>query len=232
MRSLHHFLRLCLSWNSPCLLCLKNIQKGLLCLDCEETLPFLDEHEQNPRVLFAYQSPVEQFMILFKYKQNLYFANWFAEKMILRWKRPEVDCIIPVPLHPHRQKERGFNQTLEIAKIVAAHWSIPLDRWSCKRVQYRFPQSSLSASRRKNNVKASSFRISSTFKHSRVLVIEDVITTGTTFNAFKEALQKAGVKEIVMWACCQRFKNKDNKHQIDGSWQTKKSWADESGEES
>ena len=55
-------------------------------------------------------------MISFKYKQNLYFANWFAEKMILRWKRPEVDCIIPVPLHPHRQKERGFNQTLEIAK--------------------------------------------------------------------------------------------------------------------
>lgn len=142
-----------------------------------------------------------------KYHQALYFANWFAEKMIARWECPEVDCIVPVPLHPQRQQERGFNQTLEIAKVLALKWSIPLDRWSCTRVRYHSSQSTLSARQRKNNITASAFKIDPHLKKKRVLVIEDVITTGATIRAFVDALEQVGVQEIIIWACCQTQKN-------------------------
>lgn len=177
---------------------------GVLCLSCEKTLPYLDQGE--PKVLFAYQPPVMQFMRSLKYHRALYFANWFAEKMRDRWECPRVDCIIPVPLHPLRQQERGFNQTLEIAKIIAMHFAIPLDRWSCTRIKYHASQSTLSANERKHNITASAFKIDPCLKQKRVLVIEDVITTGATLAAFTQALKQAGVQEVIVWACCQTLK--------------------------
>lgn len=187
------------------MLCLTKIPAGgVLCSSCEAMLPTLDQ--EAPKVLFAYQPPLSQFMKSLKYHQALYFANWFAEKMIARWERPEVDCIIPVPLHPRRQQERGFNQTLEIAKVLASHWSIPLDRGSCTRIKYHSSQSTLSANQRRNNITASAFKIDPRLKQKRVLVIEDVITTGATMKAFVNALQQTGVQDVIIWACCQTQK--------------------------
>lgn len=176
----------------------------VLCLSCEASLPYLDQGDV--KVLFAYQPPITLFMRSLKYHRALYFANWFAGKMLARWERPLVDCIVPVPLHPQRQQERGFNQTLEIAKVLAAHWSITLDRWSCTRIKYHPSQSTLSASQRKN-ITFSAFHIGPSLKQKRVLVIEDVITTGATITAFVKALKQAGVQEVIVWACCQTLKN-------------------------
>jgi ComF family protein len=184
-----------------CLLCLHPHSQEILCQSCENTFPKMEQ--SHPKVLFAYQDPLSYFMVSLKFHQALYFANWFAKKMIERWDPPTVDCIIALPLHPKRQQERGFNQTLEIAKVLSKHWKIPLDKWSARRIRYRKAQSSLTASERKKNVTPSAFQIDPKLKGKRVLVIEDVITTGTTLKAFEQALKLVGVKEVVIWACCQ-----------------------------
>ena len=158
------------------------------------------------RALFAYDPPLKQFIHALKFQQGLHFADWFADKMIETWGKPEADCIVPVPLHPRRQCERGYNQTLEIAKRLHKISDIPLNRWDCQRSDYTLPQSHLHANERIHNIKPSSFVISSSLKNKSLLVIEDVITTGATIQAFIQALKKAGVKHVNVWACCQTLK--------------------------
>lgn len=185
-----------------CVLCLASTGKWILCQACEKALPWCEEG-RSPRALFAYRPPVEEFIVALKFHEGLHFANWFGQKMIERWGVPEVDCIVPLPLHPIRQRERGFNQTLEIAKIVASETGVYLDRWSCRRIKHRPAQSQLKAKWRSSNVSSKMFSVSPALRGKKVLVIEDVITTGTTIRAFIGALEKAGVKEVMVWACCQ-----------------------------
>lgn len=195
----------CLRFPSHCLLCLTPTPQNIVCLTCEASLPWL--RNAATQALFAYESPMEGFIVRLKFRHELHFATWFAQMMIKTWGRPEVDCIVGLPLHPKRQRERGFNQTMEIAKVLSKHWKIPLDRWSCTRVKHNRPQSELSASVRKTNVTSSSFHIAPGLKGKRVLVIEDVITTGTTLLAFETALKNAGVSTVICWACCHTMKN-------------------------
>lgn len=157
----------------------------------------------STRVLFWYQPPIEAFVVALKFEGALHYANWFAKKMLMQWKMPEVDCIIPVPLHPMRQRERGFNQTWEIAKIIVKKTGVPGDPWSATRHWHRPSQSQLSAAQRKRNVIPAMFTVSKALRNKRVLVVEDVITTGTTIRAFTEALHQAGVRSVTVWACAQ-----------------------------
>lgn len=202
LKIVQYWLGRCLRLPVHCLLCLSD-SSAIICNHCEGNLPWLGVQNSEIRALFAYRPPLEGFVVGLKFKQALHFADWFAHIMIKMWGRPDVDLVIPLPLHPSRQQERGFNQTLEIARVLATHWNIPLDRWSCTRVKYRTPQSRLSASLRKLNLTPSSFHVAPALKGKRVLVIEDVITTGATINAFVLALKQAGVKQVLVWACCQ-----------------------------
>jgi len=202
LKIVQHALTRCLGFPSNCLLCLTPTRSTLVCSTCEATLPWLE----GSRALFAYEPPLVNFIVRLKFRHELHFATWFAQMMLKTRERPEVDCIVPLPLHPRRQRERGFNQTLEIAKILSKQWAIPLDRGSCTRVKHASPQSELSARARQSNVTPSSFYVAPALEGKRVLVIEDVITTGTTLHAFECALRQAGVKEVLAWACCQAMK--------------------------
>src|SRR5205823_2806463 len=113
-----------------------------------------------------------------------------------------VECIVPVPLHPKRQCERGFNQALELAVVIAKKQQLKLDRWSCTRDRYTLPQATLSAEGRATNMNAKVFAIKPTFKAKHVLVIDDVVTTGATVEAFTVALKQKGVETVEVWSCC------------------------------
>lgn len=198
----------CLRLPTHCLLCLSTTPHSVVCEECENRLPFLKTtFSLDISALFAYEPPLIRFITGLKFKNELYIAKWLAHQMRKHWPKPEVDCIVAIPLHPHRQQHRGYNQTLEIAKLIGRSWNIPLDRWSCTRIKNTRAQTELSASRRKQNIKASSFCITSNMRGKRVLVIEDVITTGTTVQAFKEALYNAGASHVIIWACCQTMKS-------------------------
>jgi ComF family protein len=142
------------------------------------------------------------FIAQFKYAEKLEFGKLLAHLMTRLQPTTPVDCVIPIPLHPKRQQERGFNQTLELAIPLAKKLEIPLNRWDCTRTLSTAKQTSLNAKMRTQNVTDSTFAIAPHFKAKHVLVIEDIVTTGSTINAFATVLKRAGVKTVEVWSCC------------------------------
>jgi ComF family protein len=108
--------------------------------------------------------------------------------------------IIPVPLHAKRLKERGFNQALELSKPISRALKIPIDHWSCTRVLPTLPQTNLSRSQRKKNVRHV-FKVATTLHAHHVCLVDDVLTTGYTALSLSKALFKAGVQSIDVWCC-------------------------------
>jgi ComF family protein len=155
--------------------------------------------------LYFYQAPISKLIMNLKFGQSLVNARILGELLAQRiqqawyYNKPLPEVIIPVPLHPKRLKERGFNQALEIARPIAKILHLPLEFTSCQRIKHTVAQATLPANQRLQNVK-NAFHIEKLpFKH--VAVVDDVITTGYTINEFCQALKSTGVHSIDVWCC-------------------------------
>jgi ComF family protein len=111
------------------------------------------------------------------------------------------DKIVPVPLHRNRLRSRGYNQAALLAKEISAHVGIPVNWDDLKRVKNTVSQVHLSASARRENLK-NAFDVSreSAFEGAKVLLIDDVVTTGATMNACARALKRAGAVRVDGWS--------------------------------
>ena len=108
-----------------------------------------------------------------------------------------VDLIIPVPLHPRRLRERGFNQSLLLARQVGKRRSIPLDFTALHRTRQTQPQTQLSGPERRKNVRgAFGVKTPEAVAGRKILLIDDVFTTGATIQECTESLLDAGAKEV------------------------------------
>lgn len=118
------------------------------------------------------------------------------------WYREESfpDIILPIPLHPDRLMERGFNQSVEIAKPIAKVCQIRLETEHVIRKKSTMPQSQLSASARKINMKQV-FAIKQRFKGEHIAILDDVVTTGHTITACAQLLKQHGAGRIDIWCC-------------------------------
>ena len=110
------------------------------------------------------------------------------------------DCIIPVPLHKNRYRERGFNQSIEIARVLAKKLQLPLDLNSCSRHRDTAHQVGLTGEERNNNMR-NAFSVSPKFKAQHVALVDDVMTTGSTVHDLAMALKTAGCHRIQVWVC-------------------------------
>ncbi len=110
------------------------------------------------------------------------------------------DCIIPVPLHYARYRERGFNQALEIARTVSSALQVPIDFTSCIRHKDTPHQTGLSAKKRRQNLRRA-FSVKKTIHARHVAILDDVMTTGSTTNALAAELKKAGASRVDVWVC-------------------------------
>jgi ComF family protein len=110
------------------------------------------------------------------------------------------DLILPVPLHKDRYRERGFNQSIEIARVVASRLKIPLDLSSCLRHRNTFRQTDLSAKQRRANLH-NAFMINRPLTVQHVAILDDVMTTGSTANELAKTLKKSGVNRVDIWVC-------------------------------
>jgi ComF family protein len=106
---------------------------------------------------------------------------------------PAIDVLMPVPLHPQRLREREYNQSLLLAHGLSQHLQIPLLLSCLLRVRPTAPQTSLSKKERLTNLRRA-FAIDnvSSIKGQRILLIDDVFTTGTTLHECAKTLRKAG----------------------------------------
>lgn len=137
----------------------------------------------------------------FKYYDRLTFGRplgkLLGDYLMTSEDRYSYELIIPVPLHKKRLKERGFNQSSLLAKVVAKRNSVPLDVATLKRVRWTEPQTNLSGKERETNVKGA-FRVvkRDRVEGKKILLIDDVFTTGSTVNECAKALLRAEAKGV------------------------------------
>jgi ComF family protein len=149
--------------------------------------------------LYTYQYPIDGLLQKYKYGNQLTIAELFG-RLIARdrsaTQRPDV--LIPMPLHPLRLQERGFNQAVEIARVVACCLDIPLDAHCCKRIKSAPPQVTLLLKQRVRNMR-NAFICERDLTGMRVALLDDVMTTGASLNALAAAVRKAGATEVECW---------------------------------
>lgn len=108
-----------------------------------------------------------------------------------------ADLLVPVPLHVRRLRERGYNQAVLLGEVLAKEWRLPLSRDNLCRIRWTEPQINLPAAERMSNVKGA-FAVSrpEKLKGRRVILVDDVMTTGSTVTECAGVLRRAGAEEV------------------------------------
>jgi competence protein ComFC len=119
--------------------------------------------------------------------------------LLLSLQLPSADMVIPVPLSKKGLIRRGFNQSLLIARVIARHSGIPLNMDALFKTRDTLPQLGLSARDRLTNLK-NAFAVRGSLRDLRLLLVDDVITTGATVRECSKMLMKAGAKEVTVFS--------------------------------
>ena len=174
-----------------------------ICTGCDVDLPRIESPPPSTASPFEYDVapleyafPVDAAIKALKFKRRLYYAPAFAELLCEAAARmlADIDAVLPVPLHWRRRWFRGFNQALEIGKPVARHLGVPLVS-NVRRMRATPFQSGLSARERARNLRAA-FVVRGSLPYQHVLIIDDVITTGTTMRQIARVVKRAGVRKV------------------------------------
>lgn len=135
----------------------------------------------------------------YKYGGRLALGPFFAATLAERvGALPPVDAIVPMPLAHARLAERGFNQSLEIARPLAALLRVPLAPRAVRRTRETADQTGLDAQARRRNVRGA-FRVDADVHGVRIAVLDDVMTTGATLDELARALKGAGAASVTNW---------------------------------
>lgn len=190
--------------DSFCLKCGKKLNDGTseFCTDCKKR----KHNFLLNRGLFVYNKQMKGCIYRYKYQNQRYYANYFAEEIVEKYgdliHEWDVQAMIPVPLHKSRMKTRGFNQAEQVLRAMEPKLGIPLYRNYVLREKKTLPQKYLSEKGRQKNLK-NAFKIAQNgVKLDKVLVCDDIYTTGSTLDAMSEVLHAAGVKEVYSICIC------------------------------
>lgn len=169
-----------------------------LCGLCQKHAPVYD------RILspFHYDAPIDHLISRFKFNGKLHtgrllsslLGDFIGQQQI---KLPEL--IVPVPLHSTRLRKRGYNQSLELARPLSRRFNIPLDYACCRRIKPTASQSDLERSERRRNIRGA-FEVTTDLKGAHIVLIDDVVTTGSTVSELAREFIRAGVKRVDVWA--------------------------------
>ena len=118
-------------------------------------------------------------------------------KLFLNLEMPECDGIIPVPLSKRALRERGFNQSLLMAKVISKNLRIPAHMDMLLKIKDTLPQVGLNAKERKKNLRGA-FKTSGKINKLRLLLLDDVMTTGATARECSKTLMSAGAKRLLL----------------------------------
>jgi len=207
----------------PCVLCGSMSHDGLWCRDCDQALPYLKGRHcpicslptssgevcgqcltrpplfTSTVAVFGYAFPLDKLIRAMKYGEQLALAHVFARKIVERIKKdPLPDLLVPMPLHPAKLRERGFNQSLLLAAKIARDLDLRLLPDTCQRIRDTEPQSILPWKKRKDNVR-DAFRCDFDMTGRKVALVDDVLTTGASLDALAKVVSQRGAIEISAW---------------------------------
>lgn len=206
--------------------------KGDLCFGCRKKLPYIKEpvckkcgkelEKQETEycrdcqrfshgfdrgaAVFAYNDVMRRSIAMFKYHNRREYAKFYAKEMVQHcWRfldRCSPEVIIPIPVHKKKLRQRGFNQAELVAKELGKLLKIPVDTTYLVRIENTTPQKELSRQERKANLKKA-FTVKENGKYyHRILLIDDIYTTGATMDAVSELLRANGAGNLFFLTIC------------------------------
>jgi ComF family protein len=164
------------------------------CSHCRSQSYCLDQ----ARACFSYTEPLVSVIKRYKYDGLFSLARPLGLQMVRHWPdwQSAPDVIVPVPLHAWRRHVRGFNQASLLAQELGTGVDIEVNERLLKRIRYTKPQVSLSPAKRPANVAGAFSADSSDITGARILLVDDVLTTGSTMLSAARTLQAAGAKSV------------------------------------
>lgn len=181
-----------------CMKCGKSLTKQdqEYCQDCRKTPHAYD----RGRALFRYDDRMRSSIAAFKYKGRREYKYYYSQEMwrafaeqIARW---QPDVLIPIPLHPARKRKRGYNQAELLALELKKLSGLPVDTGYLARTKSTQPQKQLDQKERRKNMKTAFKILENDVKYKKVLLIDDIYTTGSTMDAAARILKENGVRKV------------------------------------
>lgn len=179
-----------------CNRCLSPVRPGQPCSLCASPAMRNIHRVYAP---FRYGGPVRKLIHAFKFNACDEALYILCATMNASLQDRSFDFIVPVPLHPRRLRERGVNQAFLLAKGLSGETGIPVLQL-LERVSYHKPQSLMTNEKRRENVK-NAFRCNVDAHGMKLLLVDDVRTTGSTADACARALMQAGAEEVDLCVC-------------------------------
>lgn len=217
--------------SQPCLLCGASSHTGVLCAGCQADLPRLDARRcpqcalptpageicgaclrqppafSHSESVFRYGHPLDSLIHALKYSGQLAVARYLAEHLAQRLKDlPRPDILLPMPLHPGRLRERGFNQAVLLAGHLARRLDLEMDAHACRRVRDTPPQVGLALGERRRNMRGA-FICDRRLDGCRVALVDDVMTTGASLDELARIIKQAGATDISTWTIARAIRS-------------------------
>ncbi|MDR1452416.1 MAG: hypothetical protein LBJ25_00365 [Candidatus Margulisbacteria bacterium] len=194
-------------WNllfpQKCVVCGGAVDNALLCSNCGRLRPY---QERSPLTLgykylalFEYDEIARKIIAQIKYQKNRELIPFVQEALLRAAPQIDADLLIPMPLNPLRQQERGFNQSAEFFKTYAAYQHIPLRGDLVYRGRNTQKLAALSPAEREQET-AAVFRVwenkRAELKNKKILLADDIITTGNTLKKLAEVIAQCAPASI------------------------------------
>jgi ComF family protein len=176
--------------------------QALICGQCQRKPPAFD-HCLAP---FRYEGRVRELITGFKFRGSLATGRLLSNLLgdfLTRQDLELPDALIPVPLHTARLRQRGYNQALELARPVARRLGVPLRPTACRRARPTPPQSGLDQRERRRNLRGA-FELAGPIRADHWVILDDVVTTGSTVGELARLLKRAGAQRVDVWALARR----------------------------
>lgn len=171
------------------------------CWNCREN----ELHFRHARAAVQYSGVVREAIHRYKYNHHLWFERFLA-RLLCESAAPQIcpaeyDLIVPIPLHWTRRLERSFNQAERLARSLSRTTGVPLHNRLLRRKHRTETQTRLGRSERAKNMKrAFDFRSQAPLQNARVVLVDDVVTTGATASACAKVLMDNGAAWVDVWS--------------------------------
>ncbi|WP_423202247.1 ComF family protein [Legionella rowbothamii] len=175
---------------------------SLICGSCIKKPPQFE----HAYITYKFEEPLRGLLHQFKYHNGLYLHSFLSHLMLNGLPDSNLpQCLIPVPMHARKIKQRGFNHAAILTRGLAKKLNLPYDLTSCQKILNTAPQASLDKKQRQSNLRHAFISKKLPFQH--VALVDDLLTTGSTANELALTLKKSGVERVDLWCCARTVFN-------------------------